>query len=107
SADVVLRHLPALYQWAKSLSAADPLVLGMPALAVRFTLSSVGMGALPEPLDITTLKRHESLWRWYIDRVMERQDESRLSDPDVNAAVRDALGTHPSLSSRMAVAVTA
>jgi hypothetical protein len=107
SADLVLRHLPWLYLWAKSLSENDPLFLGMPALAVRFPLSSVGMGALPEPIDISSLKRHKSLWKLYVDRVMERQDDSRLSDPEVNAAVRNALGTHASLSPRMAVAVTA
>lgn len=107
SADVVLRHLPAIQQWAKSLSSEDPLVVGMPALGLRFPLSSVGMGELPLPLDLTLLRHHPGLWRLYIDRVIERQDTSRLTDPDVKAAVRDALGSHPILAPRLAMAATA
>ena len=106
SADVVLRHLPVIQQWAKSLSPHDPLVQGMPALGVRFPLSSVGMGELPLPVDLTLLKRHRGLWHLYIDRVIEHQDASRLADPEVKAAVRDALGSHVTLAPRLALAAT-
>ncbi|RBP36331.1 hypothetical protein DES53_11720 [Roseimicrobium gellanilyticum] len=107
SADVVLRHLPALQQWAKSLSSEDPLLVGMPAFGMRFPLSSVGMGELPLPVDLTILKGHQGLWQLYIDRVIERQDASRLTDPEVKAAVRDALGSHSTLAPRLALAATA
>lgn len=104
SADVALRHLPTIHRWAKSLSAGDPLVAGLSAIALRFPLSSVGMGPLPLPLDLAPLKRHPRLWRLYIDRVIERQDESRLTDPELKAAVRDALGAYHSLAPRLALA---
>ncbi|QIF04731.1 hypothetical protein G5S37_25425 [Roseimicrobium sp. ORNL1] len=107
SADVALRHLPTIHRWAKSLSADDPLVLGLSAIGLRFPLSSVGMGPLPLPLDLAPLKRHPQIWRWYVDRVIERQDESRLTDPEVKAAVRDALGAHHSLAQRLALAAAA
>jgi hypothetical protein len=107
SADIVLRHLPTIQQWAKSLSPEEPLVAGMPALALRFPLSSVGMGELPMPVDLSLLKQHGGLWRLYLDRVIERQDATRLSDPDVQAAVRDALGSHATLAPRLALAATA
>jgi hypothetical protein len=107
SADVALRHLPTIHRWAKSLSADDPLVAGLSAIGLRFPLSSVGMGPLPLPLDLAPLKRHPCLWRLYIDRVIERQDESRLPDPDLKAAVRDALGAHHSLAPRLALAAAA
>jgi hypothetical protein len=107
SADVALRHLPTIHRWAKSLSADDPLVSGLSAIGLRFPLSSVGMGPLPLPLDLALLKRRPQIWRLYIDRVIERQDESRLADPEVKAAVHDALGAHHSLAPRLALAAAA
>lgn len=107
SADVALRHLPTIHRWAKSLNADDPLLSGLAAIGLRFPLSSVGMGPLPLPLDLSLLKRHPQIWRLYIDRVIERQDESRLTDSEVKAAVRDALGAHHSLAPRLALAAAA
>lgn len=106
--DLALRHLPELHHMAKSMSSGDPLVSGLEAAARRFPLSGVGI-ALEEPLPgVATLKRHPGLWRLFIDRVIERQDVSRLADPAVRAAVADALGEHalrlaPKLAARLAL----
>ncbi|WP_395743691.1 hypothetical protein [Prosthecobacter sp.] len=102
SQDLTLRHLPELHAMAKSMSESDPLVSGIEAAAKIFPLSSVGI-ALPQPPDLTAIRRHESLWRLYIDRVIERQDASRLDDEPTRLAVADALGAHAlSLAPRLA-----
>ena len=109
AADLTLRHLPELYGMAKSMSSGDPLVKGIEEAARRFPLSSVGI-ALKEPLpDISALQRHAGLWQLYIDRVIERQDVSRLADEHVRLAVADALGEHarqlaPKLAAALALA---
>jgi hypothetical protein len=94
SADLTLRHLPELHAQARSMSPDDPLVMGLESAARRFPLSGVGV-PLAEPLpDLTLLHRHPGLWRLYLDRVIERQDTSRLRDSQVARAVADALGEH-------------
>lgn len=106
--DLPLRHLPELHGMAKSMSSGDPLVTGIEAAARRFPLSSVGI-ALEEPLPHLSMLQHNSgLWRLYIDRVIERQDVSRLADGAVRLAVVDALGEHalklaPKLSAHLAL----
>ncbi len=94
SADLTLRHLPELHALARSMSPDDPLVAGLEKAARRFPLSGVGI-ALSEPLpDLALLHRHPGLWRLYLDRVIERQDTSRLRDSQVAHAIMDALGEH-------------
>ncbi|MBK8037502.1 MAG: hypothetical protein IPK22_10255 [Verrucomicrobiaceae bacterium] len=106
--DLALRHLPELHRMAKSMSSGDPLVSGLEAAARRYPLSGIGI-ALEEPLpDVAALKRHPGLWRLFIDRVIERQDVSRLADPAVRIAVADALGEHalklaPKLAAQLAL----
>lgn len=101
STDLALRHLPEIYRMARSMSESDPLIQELEVMAMRFPLSSVGI-ALSQPPDLALLKRNDSLWRLYVDRVLERQDVSRLASPEVSAAVRDALGMHPQLAPKLA-----
>ena len=108
SADVTLRHLPELHGMAKSMSSGDPLVEGIEEAARRFPLSSVGI-ALQEPPDVSAIQRHAGIWRLYIDRIIDRQDVSRLADERVQLAVTDALGEHalqfaPKLAAGLALA---
>ncbi len=94
SADLTLRHLPELHALALSMSPDDPLVAGLESAARRFPLSGAGV-PLSEPLpDLALLHRHAALWRLYLDRVIERQDTSRLWDSQVARAVQDSLGEH-------------
>lgn len=101
SADLALRHLPEIHRMARSMSDSDPLIQELELVARRFPLSSVGI-ALKEPPDLAPLQRHDSLWRLYLDRVLERQDVSRLASPAVRVAVSDALGMHPELAPKIA-----
>lgn len=101
SVDLALRHLPEIHRMARSMSESDPLIEGVEAAATRFPLSSVGI-PLKEPADLALLQRSDSLWRLYLDRVLERQDVSRLDSPAVRAGVRDALGMHSHLAPKLA-----
>lgn len=107
SQDLVLRHLPELHAMARSMSDSDPLVSGIEAAAKQFPLSSVGI-ALQESPDLMPLRRHAGLWQLYIDRIIERQDASRLHDAHTRLAVANALGEHafslaPKLAARLAL----
>jgi hypothetical protein len=102
SADLTLRYLPELHSMAEAISQDDPLVEGLEAMASRFPLSSVGI-PIKSPPNLSPLRSHEGLWLLYIDRVIERQDLSRLADPGVRLAVMDALGeSGQSLAPRIA-----
>ncbi|WP_395737188.1 hypothetical protein [Prosthecobacter sp.] len=107
SQDLALRHLPELWSMARSMSDSDPLVTGIEQAAVRFPLSSVGI-ALKSAPDLMPLRRHDGLWRLYLDRIIERQDASRLDDAHTSLAVADALGDHalslaPKLAARLSL----
>lgn len=101
SADLSLRHLPALHRMARAVSDTDPLVAGLEAAAVSFPLSSVGIPLAAEA-SLAPLQRSGVLWRLYLDRILEQQDDSRLHSPAVRAGIRDALGLHPQLAPRLA-----
>ncbi|WP_395752344.1 hypothetical protein [Prosthecobacter sp.] len=108
SQDLALRHLPELWSMARSMSDSDPLVTGIEQAALRFPLSSVGI-ALKNSPDLLSLRRHDGLWRLYIDRIIARQDALRLEDASTALAVADALGEHahslaPKLAARLALA---
>lgn len=106
--DLSLRHLRELHAMAKSMSSGDPLVTGIEAAARHFPLSGVGI-VLEQPLpDVSPLQRHSGLWQLYIDRIIERQDTSRLADEATRLAVANALGEHalhlaPKLAAQLAL----
>ena len=56
-------------------------------------------------LNLDPFWNDDCLQRLYIDRVLDRGDKSRLSDPRVAEAIRAVLGNHPELSAKMAAAV--
>eukprot|EP01031_Cornospumella_fuschlensis_P009151 gene9151-11240_t len=85
---------------ARTMSETDPLVVGLQTAALRFPLSAVGI-PLPKAPDLTLLHRHDSLWRLYLDRVLECQDESHLTNSAVSIGIRDALGMHASLAPKL------
>jgi hypothetical protein len=101
SADLTLQHLPSIHQVARAVSEDDPLLAGLSQVAARFPLSSVGI-ALEQASDLTLIRSHRGLWQLYVDRILERQDVSLASDPEVKAALREALGLHRSLAPKLA-----
>ena len=101
SADLTLRHLPKLFQLARHLSNADPLVHQIKQIAADWPLSSVGIVGL-ENLQIDPFIGHPALRRLYADRIISKEDDSRLGDPRVDDVLRGDLGIHRQLSPAIA-----
>jgi hypothetical protein len=97
SADLVLRHHADVHTLARGVARDDPLVDGLLTLARTWPLSSVGIPEVGK-VDASAFVGHPGLRRLYADRIIERNDRSRLDDPAVLAAVREALGAFPSLA---------
>jgi MoxR-vWA-beta-propeller ternary system domain bpX4 len=104
SVDLSLRLLPELLQLVRGLSNDDPLVLALTELARAWPLSSVGL-ANPGEIDLGGFIDHPCLRQLYVDRIIERNDLSRLNDPRVAAAVRSSLGAYPELAPAIAKAM--
>ena len=101
SVDLTLHHLPNLFQLARHLSNADPLIEQMKNIAARWPLSSVGIGGL-ENLQIDSLLQHPGLRRLYADRILAAGDKSRLGDARLDDLLRADLGIHHELASTIA-----
>ncbi len=93
SVDLALRYLPDLLSLARGVAEDDPLVAELARIAGEWPLSSVGVREA-EARDVSVLVGHPCLRRLYADRVLERRDLARLSDPRVREAVREAIGAH-------------
>ncbi len=96
SADLVFRFLPDLCAMARRRAPGDPLVDALKSIATQWPLSSVGIHGVPAP-DLSAFAADPSLLRIYVDRVLDRADLTRLSDPLVAEAARGAIGAFPSL----------
>ena len=101
SADLTLRHLPQLFQLARHLSNADPLVEQMKKIAADWPLSSVGIPGLSN-IKLDSFIHHSELRRVYADRIMAAADFSRLGDPRLDDLLRADLGIHRELAPAIA-----
>jgi hypothetical protein len=101
TADLTLRHLPKLFQLARHLSNADPLLQQMKQIAAAWPLSSVGMPGLAE-LRLDSFWGHPALRRLYADRIFASGDASRLGEPRVDDGLRADLGIHRELAPAIA-----
>ena len=101
SVDLTMQFLPDLVALSRGLAPEDPLVTSLIALARAWPLSSVGIRDLKD-IDQTALETtvltDVSLKQLYVDRIIERDDLSRLDTPVVRRAVDDALGLHTRLA---------
>jgi hypothetical protein len=101
SVDLVFRFLPEVATLARRASSDDPLLEIVLSFANRWPLSSVGMkGVQPESLD--AIASHAGLLQLYVDRILARDDFSRLTDDRVRAAAQRAIGAYPELSPAVA-----
>ena len=109
SADLFLRHLPALSIFTERLSPGDPLLGEIARFSAAWPLSSVGMKitAPPDPARVTIFTENPALLRVYADRILAAADVSRLGVAAVDRALREALGAHPDLSPEIARALDA
>jgi hypothetical protein len=99
SVDLAMRRLPDVHSLARGLAETDPLNDALTTLARAWPLSSVGVRLdSSEPPDTASFINDASLRRLYADRIIERADVSRLTDPLAAEAVREALGAYPGLA---------
>ena len=101
SVDLALRHLPKLFQLARHLSNADPLVAQMKKMAVAWPLSSVGIPELGA-MQLDSFIGHPALRRLYADRIIVAADAARLGDARIDDLLRADLGIHHDLASAIA-----
>jgi hypothetical protein len=101
SVDLTLHHLPNLFQLARHLSNADPLVEQMKKIAAEWPLPSVGIKGL-ENLKLDSFIEHPGLRRLYADRIISAQDTTRLGDPRLDDLLRADLGVHREIASTVA-----
>jgi hypothetical protein len=91
SGDLVLRHLHEIWSLARGIAQEDPLVEALVELARAWPLSSVGIPNLGK-VNVSAFIHHPALRRLYADRIIARQDSSRLDNPEAADAVREAIG---------------
>lgn len=104
SADLAFRFLPDVWRLSRNAAANDPLVACVHELAARWPLSSVGIADLPA-LEIDGFIGDRCLQTLYVDRIVERGDRSRLADPRVRSALREACGMYPEWIPELAAAL--
>lgn len=102
SADLTLRHLGKIFDLARHLSQADPLLAELRRLAAAWPLSSVGVPGLEPGLRLDSFLGHPALHRIYADRILARGDHSRLGNAIVDDGLRVDLGAHPDLAPALA-----
>jgi hypothetical protein len=113
SVDLTFRMLPDLYHRARATSRNDPLVARLAGWADDWPLSSVGMPAVTrekaaaDPTRIDAILEHPSLRTLYIDRIIARNDLSRLSDRRVAELATAAIGLHEELAPELLAAANA
>lgn len=92
SADLILRHLPALFELAKGLAPADILVQKLKETAACWPFSSVGI-ALDEIKNEEIILQHQGLACMYADRIIQQKDKTRIN-PFTTALIYEATGEH-------------
>ncbi len=85
--------LPDLSNLARAVSKQDPLLGLLVELGARWPLSSVGMTGIPS-VDEQAFMDDGALRQLYVDRILEREDSTRLRSPEVRRATRESLGAH-------------
>ncbi len=96
SADLTFQYLPDLVTMTRQVASGDPLLQQLVAIAREWPLSSVGIKEV-ESVKVDAFISNISLRQLYVDRILAREDVSRLGDPRVDEAVREAIGAFPEL----------
>ena len=93
SADLCLRHLPTLLNFAKGLSPADVLVLNLKKTAADWPFSGVGIAEENMHAEELILS-HPTLALAYVDRIIAKRLQSKAQQAAIRPWVAAALGDH-------------
>jgi len=99
--DLTFRFLPDLFRLTKSMMENDPLVKHLKDWANRWPLSSVGIKEASTPISIDGFVGSPGLLRLYCDRILAREDVSRVGDPQIRTLVEASWGMYPELAPRI------
>jgi hypothetical protein len=101
SVDLVFRYIPDLVGMIRAVASGDPLLQELLKLGKEWPLSSVGVSGI-ETMDVKGFIEHLGLRQLYMDRIIAHADVTRLGDPSLDFAAKEALGDHPELSQPIA-----
>jgi hypothetical protein len=91
SADLVLRHLPVLFNLVKGFAPADLLVEKLQKLSAQWPFSSVGI-ELVEIENEDIIFAHASLKPAYLDRIITQKDVSRIAGKNIPEHIKETTG---------------
>lgn len=98
STDLCLRHLPAIFRMAQTLSPGDPLLRALQALAAPFPLSGIGIATgtndFAAPDTLAVIFGHPGLRQLFLDRILAARSRDWLHHPQVAEALHQTLGSH-------------
>lgn len=93
SADLTFAFMPDLWRISSAASEQDPLVEQLREWAIVWPLSSVGIPRI-DPRHVDELLADNTLLQLYVDRILKKQDWSRMKDQNVLAAARRSVGAY-------------
>jgi len=93
SADLCLRHWPALTGMARRLSEHDPLIGAMHHIGRKAPLSAAGLNLPPPPAEHPVMT-HPGLRQLLAERALEHHDQALLWHPAIAGLLREKLGAY-------------
>jgi hypothetical protein len=101
SVDLIFRFLPDLVRHVRAAASADPLVDELLSWGRQWPLSSVGIAGVEveaASVDLAAVLSSPGLLQMYVDRIIDRRDNSRIGHHAVRQALAAAIGLHPELA---------
>jgi len=102
SADLAFQYLPDVIGMTRAVASGDPLVQQLLTVAREWPLSSVGVPGVGA-VEVESFIGHFGLRQLYVDRIIARQDVTRLGNPLVDTSLRETLGAFPDLCKPIAL----
>lgn len=93
AADLSLRHLPALFSFAKGLSPTDPLLLELKKTASTWPFSGLGIAEAAPDAEAVLLS-HPALAIAYTDRMIAKRLKTKAQQDHIRPLIAAALGDH-------------
>jgi hypothetical protein len=100
SVDLFFRHLAIIYKKCRMSAPGEPLTDKIAALLYPWPLSNVVIKGFDTANDSIIVK-HTCLKRIYLDRIIKYINDSRLTDPELLEAFKQAVGLNEELAPQL------